>query len=191
MKRSSLPRWGPSWQSTHKAERKLNRTAASIAVVADGSVVGSTRRWNWSEAIAPASAPRPACHQVSASWCSGGPGGTQGARGDGGALVFLFETPDGSVLYQDTSGHWSGVLRDLRADVAILAAAGGGNVDGEPIQGSLAQFVARQVDLLRPRRVVLGHHDDWPPGFSIPADVEPIRSELSRVAPRCELPDLD
>jgi hypothetical protein len=117
--------------------------------------------------------------------------GTQGARGDGGALVFLFETPDGSVLYQDTSGHWSGVLRDLRADVAILAAAGRGNVDGEPIQGSLAQFVARQVDLLRPRRVVLGHHDDWLPGFSIPTDVEPIRSELSRVAPRCELLDLD
>jgi L-ascorbate metabolism protein UlaG (beta-lactamase superfamily) len=116
--------------------------------------------------------------------------GTQGARGDGGALVFLFETPDGSLLYQDTSGHWSGVLRDLRPDVAILAAAGRGNVDGEPIQGSLAHFVARQVDLLRPRRVVLGHHDDWLPGFSIATDVEPIRSELARVAPRCELLDL-
>ena len=37
----------------------------------------------------------------------------QGARGDGGALVYLFETPEGSVLYQDTSGHWTGVLRDL------------------------------------------------------------------------------
>jgi L-ascorbate metabolism protein UlaG (beta-lactamase superfamily) len=48
----------------------------------------------------------------------------QGARGDGGALVYVFETPDGSLLYQDTSGHWSGVLHDLRPDVAILAAAG-------------------------------------------------------------------
>ena len=43
-----------------------------------------------------------------------------------------------ALLYQDTSGHWSGILHDLRPDVAILAAAGRGNVDGEPIQGSLA-----------------------------------------------------
>jgi L-ascorbate metabolism protein UlaG (beta-lactamase superfamily) len=113
--------------------------------------------------------------------------GSQGARGDGGALVFLFDAPEGRVLYQDTSGHWTGVLRDLRPDVAILAAAGRGNIDGEPIQGSLAQFVARQVDLVRPRRVVLCHHDDWLPGFSIPTDVEPIRAEIARVAPRTEL----
>ena len=72
----------------------------------------------------------------------------QGDRGDGGALLYLFETPDGSLFYQDTSGHWSGILRDLRPDVAILAAAGRGNVDGEPIQGSLAQFVAH---IVRPR----------------------------------------
>ena len=30
----------------------------------------------------------------------------QGDRGDGGALLYLFETPDGSLFYQDTSGHW-------------------------------------------------------------------------------------
>lgn len=114
----------------------------------------------------------------------------QGARGDGGALVFLFETPEGSLLYQDTSGHWSGILRDLRPDVAILAAAGRGNIDGEPIQGSLAQFVARQADLVRPRRVILAHHDDWLPGFSTDTDVKPIREELARVAPRVELVEL-
>ncbi|MEE8556841.1 MAG: MBL fold metallo-hydrolase, partial [Myxococcota bacterium] len=38
----------------------------------------------------------------------------QGDRGDGGPLLYLFEIPDGSLLYQDTSGHWSGVLRNLR-----------------------------------------------------------------------------
>lgn len=111
----------------------------------------------------------------------------QGARGDGGALVYLFETPAGTLFYQDTSGHWSGVLRDLRPDVAILAAAGRGNVDGEPVQGSLASFVARQADLLRPRRVLLAHHDDWLPGFSAAVDVAPIRAELARLAPRAEL----
>src|SRR3954447_3339715 len=84
----------------------------------------------------------------------------QSERGDGGALLYLFETPEGSLLYQDTSGHWSGILDDLHPDVAILAAAGRGNIDGAPIQGSLADFVARQVTALRPRRVVLSHHDD-------------------------------
>jgi len=111
----------------------------------------------------------------------------QGPRGDGGALVYLFHTPEGSLFYQDTSGHWSGILRDLRPDVAILAAAGRGNVDGEPIQGSLAQFVARQVDLLRARRVFLAHHDDWLPGFSRAIDTKPIRDEIARVRPRSEL----
>ena len=40
-------------------------------------------------------------------------------------------------------GTGRGVLGGLRPDVAILAAAGRGNVDGEPIQGSLADFVGR------------------------------------------------
>jgi L-ascorbate metabolism protein UlaG (beta-lactamase superfamily) len=114
----------------------------------------------------------------------------QGDRGDGGALVYLFDTPDGRLLYQDTSGHWTGILNSLRPDVAILAAAGRGNIDGEPIQGSLAQFVARQADLLRPRRLVLCHHDDWLPGFSIDTDTKPIRAELERVVPATELVEL-
>jgi L-ascorbate metabolism protein UlaG (beta-lactamase superfamily) len=114
----------------------------------------------------------------------------QGDRGDGGALVYLFETPEGRVLFQDTSGHWSGVLASLRPDVAILAAAGRGNIDGEPIQGSLAEFVARQAELLQPRRLILGHHDDWLPGFSVDTDVTPIREELKRRLPRTELLEL-
>jgi L-ascorbate metabolism protein UlaG (beta-lactamase superfamily) len=115
----------------------------------------------------------------------------QGDRGDGGALIYLFETPDGSVLFQDTSGHWSGILHDLRPDVAILAAAGRGNIDGQPIQGSLADFVARQADLLRPRRMVLCHHDNWLPGFSIDTDLTPIRERLKQRAPRVELLELE
>ncbi|MDY7102304.1 MAG: MBL fold metallo-hydrolase [Actinomycetota bacterium] len=108
-------------------------------------------------------------------------------RGDGGALVYLFETPDGTVLFQDTSGHWTGILERLRPDVAILAAAGRGNIDGEPIQGTLAEFVSRQVGLLEPRRVVLGHHDDWLPGFSVDTDVAPIRKQLEVDHPGVEL----
>ncbi len=114
----------------------------------------------------------------------------QGDRGDGGALIFLFELPDGTVLYQDTSGHWAGILDDLHADVALLAAAGRGNIDGEPIQGSLADFMARQAEHIQPRKVVLNHHDNWLPGFSIDTDVTPIREELARRCPDVELVEL-
>ncbi len=112
-----------------------------------------------------------------------------GSPSTGGALAYLIETPEGSIFYQDTSGCWTGVLRDLRPDVAILAAAGRGNIDGEPIQGSLAQFVAREADLLRPKTIVLGHHDNWMPPLTAAGgtDVTPIREELARVAPRARL----
>jgi L-ascorbate metabolism protein UlaG (beta-lactamase superfamily) len=114
----------------------------------------------------------------------------QGARGDGGALVYVFDTPDGQLLYQDTSGYWTGMASGLHPDVAIIAAAGRGNIDGEPIQGSLAQFVAREASLLRPKRVILSHHDDWLPGFSTPTDIEPIREELARFVPSAALDEL-
>lgn len=97
-------------------------------------------------------------------------------RGDGGALLFVFDTPDGRLLYQDTSGHWSGVLATLRPDAAILAAAGRANIDGAPVQGSLLQFLLHEVEVLGPRRVMLCHHDDWLPGFSVPTDMVPIRA---------------
>lgn len=115
----------------------------------------------------------------------------QGARGDGGALVYLFETAEGSLLFQDTSGHWSGIFHNLRPDVAILAAAGRGNIDGEPIQGTLAQFVARQADLLRPGEIILSHHDNWLPGFSQAVNVSPIRSELKRWVPKTTLVEME
>jgi L-ascorbate metabolism protein UlaG (beta-lactamase superfamily) len=114
----------------------------------------------------------------------------QGERGDGGALVFLIETPDGSLLYQDTSGHWSGLLDGLRPDVAILAAAGRGNVDGDPVQGTLADFLVREVELMRPRTVVLGHHDDWLPGFSIRTDTTSVWAAFAATTPDTTLLEL-
>ena len=100
-------------------------------------------------------------------------------RSEGGSLAYLIETPAGSILWKDTSGHWTGILRDLRPDVALLAAVGRGNVDGEPVQGTLAEFVASEVEMLRPRTVVLCHHDDWMPPLTRPTDVAPIRHALA------------
>ncbi len=114
----------------------------------------------------------------------------QRPRGEGGDFAYLIETPEGSILWKDTSGHWTGILRDLRPDVALLAAAGRGNIDGEPIQGSLAEFMVREADLLRPRRIVLSHHDDWMPPTTRPPNVAPIRKELERQRPGVELVEM-
>ncbi len=115
----------------------------------------------------------------------------QAVRGDGGSFLYLFETPEGSLLYQDTCGHWSGIMPGLRPDVAILGAAGRGNIDGEPIQGTLAEFVALEVEMLKPRRVILGHHDNWLPGFSVPTNVGPIREAITQKTPDTELTEID
>lgn len=113
--------------------------------------------------------------------------GCAGSLSDGGPLVFLVETPQGSIFFQDTSGCWTGVLKEISADAAILAAAGRANVDGEPIQGSVAQFIAMEAKLLGARTVVLGHHDDWMPPVTSPFETAPIRAELAREAPGARL----
>jgi L-ascorbate metabolism protein UlaG (beta-lactamase superfamily) len=111
-----------------------------------------------------------------------------GSRRDGGPLVYLIETPAGTIFFQDTSGCWTGVLAEINADVAILAASGRANHNGEPYQGSLAAFISTETHLLSARSVVLAHHDNWR-GVAefVPIDVTPLRTELARLAPAVQL----
>jgi hypothetical protein len=117
-----------------------------------------------------------------------------GSNDTGGALAYLIDTPYGSIFYHDTSGCWTGVVQNMRPDVAIVAMAGRPNIDGEPIQGSLAQFVGRMSDMLRAPRIVLGHHDDWMPPMTHdmtgPDSLAPVKNEINHVAPRSELLDI-
>ena len=108
-------------------------------------------------------------------------------RGDGGALGYLLDTPAGTLYWGDTSGYWTGIVTGMRPDIAILAAAGTGNVDGEPTQGTLAEFIADEVALLQPRHLVLCHHDDWMPPVTSPTDLSDIRAALARRAPGVRL----
>lgn len=111
-----------------------------------------------------------------------------GSTVDGGPLAYLFETPAGRIFYQDTSGCWSGVLAGLRADVAILALSGRPNLDGEPFEGTPAQFVTREAAALQPRTVIPGHHDDWmPPVTRGMDDLTPLRELLARDVPGASL----
>jgi hypothetical protein len=112
------------------------------------------------------------------------------SRGDGGVLAYLVDTPEGSLFYTDTAGYWTPVLGRLRPSVAILGAQGRGNVDGEPVQGSLAGFIARQAELLWPARLLLGHHDDWMPGLTSALDTTPVRQALAEHAPGAELVEI-
>jgi L-ascorbate metabolism protein UlaG (beta-lactamase superfamily) len=110
-----------------------------------------------------------------------------GSLSDGGPLVYLIETPETSIFFQDTSGCWTGVLSQIHADTAILAASARAAVDGEPIQGSIAGFVAMEAKLLGAKRVVLGHHDNWmPPITNGDFDTGPIRERLAADVPGAE-----
>jgi hypothetical protein len=73
----------------------------------------------------------------------------------------------------------------------LLSAVGRPNRDGEPYQGSLADFVADEVALLRAGRVALCHHDAWLPPVTPALPVEPFASELARRELPVEVLELD
>ena len=83
---------------------------------------------------------------------------------DGGQLAYLLTTPEGSLLVSGSAGYWKGIFTGLRPDVALLSLAGRPNVDGEPFQGSSADYVREQARLLRAGRVAFCHHDPLFPG---------------------------
>jgi L-ascorbate metabolism protein UlaG (beta-lactamase superfamily) len=97
---------------------------------------------------------------------------------DGGQLAYLLEAPAGSLLVSASSGCWTGLLEDLRPDVAILACAGRPNQDGEPFQGSLADFLVLQAVLLGHPKVILCHHDALLPPVMPAVDVTEVEARL-------------
>jgi hypothetical protein len=118
-------------------------------------------------------------------WFAGHPGPSSSY--DGGQLAYLLTTPAGAILVSGSSGCWTPLLRDLRPDVAILAASGRPNVDGEPYQGSLAGFIADEVEMLHPTSVVLCHHDALLPPLVGPVDVAPIDRAIADRTPAVRL----
>ncbi|QXC59748.1 MBL fold metallo-hydrolase [Aquihabitans sp. G128] len=101
---------------------------------------------------------------------------------DGGQLAYVLETPSGSLLVSASSGYWHGIFATERPDVAILAAAGRPNVDGEPHQGSMGEFLVEEARVLGSPRVVLCHHDPLLPpiipAFDVTAAEAALRAEL-------------
>ena len=96
---------------------------------------------------------------------------------DGGQLAYLLTTIGGSMLVSASAGYWRGIFDGLRPDVALLSLGGRPNVDGEPFQGSSAQYMLEQVQLLHPERVAFCHHDPLFPGLP-GVDIEPAAAAL-------------
>ena len=120
------------------------------------------------------------------------PWSKQTPRGDGGALCYLIESPYGSIFFKDTMGHYVNIVKELDPDVALLAAAGRGNIDGEPVQGSGVDFLMDEIALLDPASVILGHYDDFA-GSGNPAldDLEPVKQALTETNLRANLIEMD
>jgi hypothetical protein len=78
-------------------------------------------------------------------------------------------------------------LRELRPDVAVLALAGRPNVNGEPFQGTMAEFIVRQVEMLRPSKVVFCHHDAFLPPFMNGTNVDAATEAIQSRTPWAEL----
>ncbi len=107
---------------------------------------------------------------------------TRSSWQDGGQLGYLASTPAGSVLVSGSAGYWSGIYAELRPDVAVLAAGGRPNLDGEPFQGSIAQFIVDEVRALQPRAVTFCHHDALIPGLD-DIDMTPVVAALREHCP--------
>lgn len=97
---------------------------------------------------------------------------------DGGQLAYLLETPEGSLLVSASPGYWRGIFDGLRPDVAVLAAAGRPNLDGEPYQGSMTEFLVEQAELLGRPAVALCHHDPLLPPVAPAYDVTDAEAAL-------------
>ncbi|MCW3782097.1 MBL fold metallo-hydrolase [Defluviimonas salinarum] len=115
----------------------------------------------------------------------------QGCRGDGGTLCYVIATPEGRLFFKDTPGHWSGIMEKIDADVGILAASGRANVDGEPIQGALNDFLVSEAEFLGLKRVVLCHHDAWLGPIFPGGNVAGIREEFAMRRAGCEVLELE
>ena len=115
----------------------------------------------------------------------------QGCGGDGGALVYIIDTPEGRLMFQGSTGNWTGILETMRADVAILAASGRPNLDGEPWMGTLNNFLLYEARAMQARRVILCHHDAWM-GEAFPRiSIAPVVEAFAQHMPGCQAMEMD
>lgn len=89
---------------------------------------------------------------------------------DGGQLLynFLLDKEGGAgptFLWHGHLGSYEGIMKTIqpKPDVAVLAIAGRGNLDGRPFDGSAAEFAVKEIQWLgEPKKVIWCLHDEGP-----------------------------
>ena len=61
---------------------------------------------------------------------------------------------------------WTGIMKNISAEVAVLGVSGRPHVDGFTHQASLSDFAVSECNLLTAHRFIRCHHDNYLPGFS-------------------------
>ena len=105
---------------------------------------------------------------------------------DGGPLAYVIEWDGFRLFWHDTPGmvreSWEAAAT-LTPDLALFSAAAAfstPNVDGEPLQEGQQALVALMTEIVRPKTVVLNHHDDWCPPITYHLDEEAFRDGVER-----------
>ncbi len=75
--------------------------------------------------------------------------------------------------------------------MAILPSAGRGNIDGEPIQGSLVDFIDKEIELIKPKEIIFSHHDDWMPPSTKAYNMKPIIESVNTKYPKIKITTME
>lgn len=103
-------------------------------------------------------------------------------RNDGGPLAYVLEWGGFRMFWHDTPGmvkdSWKAVAEMGGVDLALLSAAAAfstPNVDGKAVDDGAVPFVKDMASILKPRTVIMNHHDDWAPPITFHLDEELFR----------------
>jgi len=101
---------------------------------------------------------------------------------DGGPLACTIEWDGFRLFWHDTPGmvtaSWQEAAKTSH-DLALFSAAAAfstPNVDGEPFEPGQYPFVTKMAEIVRPKQVILNHHDDWCPPITYHLDEEGFRA---------------
>ena len=103
---------------------------------------------------------------------------------DGGPLAYVIEWDGFRLFWHDTPGmvtdSWKAAA-ELAPDLAIFSAAAAfstPNVDATAFEAGQQPFVAMMTGLVKPKQVILNHHDDWCPPITFHLAEEGFREGI-------------
>lgn len=112
---------------------------------------------------------------------------------DGGPLAYVVEWDGFRLFWHDTPGMVTDSWRaagETAPDLALFAAAAAfstPNIDAEAFEAGQQPFGAHMASLVRPKRVILNHHDDWCPPITFHLGEESFREGVEATGARLQV----